>query len=181
MRSLKAKTKVFDFKMNHVQARKHALSRNFVRRDGLMGNMNTKEARLAVLAGIRVLVDAIEEDDPALETVGDKLSCYVYHVLARHRMVVEAVTWERMQRAANTDQAMQELGRLMEEGYLETRNGMGDSVRECFKFWEDLSMAQGVTLYKDRVVITRRLRREILEGLHAGHQGLVSIRARAAN
>ena len=49
---------MFDFKMIHVPARKHAgpdaLSRNPVCRDGLMGDMNTKEARLAVLAGIRV-------------------------------------------------------------------------------------------------------------------------------
>ena len=40
-------------------------------------------------------------------------------------------------------------------------------------------MTQGVILYKDRVVIPRRLiRREILD---AGHQGVVSMRARAAN
>ena len=58
---------------------------------------------------------------------------------------------------------------------------MGDSVREFFKFRDNLSMAQGVILYKDRVVVPRVLRREILEGLHAGHQGVVSMRARAAN
>merc|ERR1712055_884831 len=73
---------------------------------------------------------------------------------------------------------MHELGRLLEEGFLETRNEVGDSVRE---FRDNLSMAQGVILYKDRVVIPRVLRREILEGLHAGHQGVVSMRARAAN
>ena len=55
---------------------------------------------------------------------------------------------------------------------------MGDSVRE---FREDLSMAQGVILYKDRVVIPRRLKKEILEGMHAGLQEVVSIRAGAAN
>ena len=36
---------------------------------------------------------------------------------------------------------------------------MGDSVREFFKFRDNLSMAQGVILYKDRVVIPRVLRR----------------------
>ena len=45
---------------------------------------------------------------------------------------------------------------------------------------EDLSRVQGVILYKDRVVIPKRMRREILEGLHAGHQEVVSMRARAA-
>ena len=56
--------------MIHVPARKHAgldaLSRNPVCRDGLMEDMNTKEARLAVLASIRVSEDAIEEEDPVV-------------------------------------------------------------------------------------------------------------------
>ena len=46
---------------------------------------------------------------------------------------------------------------------------MKDSIREVFKFRDDLSMVRGVILYKDRVVKSRRLRREILEGLHGGH------------
>ena len=75
------------------------------------------------------------------------------------------------------DPVMQELGRLLEEDFPETRNEMGDSVREFFKLRDDLSVAQGVILYKDRVVVPRLLRREILEGLHAGYQGVVSMRA----
>ena len=116
-----------------------------------------------------------------MEMVGDKLSCYVCPMLASHGVVVEAVTWERVKQAAMVNPAMQELRRLLEEGFPDTRKEMGDSVREFFKFREDLSMAQGVILFKDRVVIPRRLRREISEGLHAGHQGVVSMRARAAN
>ena len=187
LRRLKEKTKMFDFKMIHVPARKHAgpdaLSRNPVCGEGLMGDMDAKEARLAVLAGIRIREEVIEEEekDPAVEMAEDKLSCYVCPMLASYGMVVEAVTWERVQQAAMMDPVMQELGRLLEEGFPETRNEMGDSVREFFKFRDNLSMAQGVILYKDRVVVPRMLRREILEGLHAGHQGVVSMRARAAN
>ena len=43
------------------------LSRNPVCREGLMGEMNTKEAGLAILAGIRVLDAATEEEDPDME------------------------------------------------------------------------------------------------------------------
>ena len=50
------------------------------------------------------------------------------------KVVVEAVTWERVQKAATMDPVMQELGRLLEEGFPKTRNKMGDSVRELFKF-----------------------------------------------
>ena len=57
--------------------------------------------------------------------------------------------------------------------FFDTRKEMRDSVREFFKFREDHTV--------DRAVIPRRLRREILEGLHAGPQGVVSMRDRAAN
>ena len=100
--------------------------------------------------------------------------------VASHGVVVEAVTLERVQQEAMMDPLMQELRRLLEEGFPETRNGMRDSTREFFKFREDLSMVLGVILYKDRVIIPRRLRKEILEGLHAGHR-VVSMRARAAS
>ena len=50
------------------------------------------------------------------------------------------------------DPAIQELRRLLEEGFPDTRKEMGDSVWEFFKFREDLSMALGVIMYKDRVV-----------------------------
>ena len=46
---------------------------------------------------------------------------------ASHGVVVEAVTWERVQQAALNDPDMQELRRLLEEGFPETRNGMRNS------------------------------------------------------
>ena len=70
LRRLKEKTKMFDFKMNYVPGRKHAgpdtLSRNPVCREGLMEDMDTKMARFAVLAGIRIFDEGIEEEKPAL-------------------------------------------------------------------------------------------------------------------
>ena len=46
---------------------------------------------------------------------------------ASHGVVVEAVTWERVQQAALNDPDMQELRRLLEEGFPETRDGMRNS------------------------------------------------------
>ena len=56
--------------------------------------------------------------------LGNKLSCYVCPMLASHGVVVEAVTWERDQQEAlvNPYPAMQELRRLLEEGFPETKN-----------------------------------------------------------
>ena len=90
-----------------------------------MGDMDAKEARLTILAGIRITEDEVteaEEKDPAVELAEDKLSCYMCPMLASYGVVVEAVTWERVQQAATMDPVMQELGRLLEEGFPETRN-----------------------------------------------------------
>ena len=87
-----------------------------------------------------------DEKDPAVEMGEDKLSCYMCPKLASYGLVVEAVTWERVQQAATMDPVIQELGRLLEEGFPETRNEMGDSAREFFKFRDNLSVAQGVIL-----------------------------------
>ena len=80
LRRLKEKTKMFDFKMIHVPARKHAgpdaLSRNPVCGEGLMGDMDAKEARLCVLAGIRIKEDEVleaDEMDPAVVMAENKL------------------------------------------------------------------------------------------------------------
>ena len=44
-------------------------------------------------------------------------------------------------------------------------------------------MCEGVVMYMymwNRVVMPRALRREVLEGLHSAHQGVVGMKARAA-
>ena len=153
LRRLKEKTKMFDIKMIHLPATKHAgpdaLSRNPVCEEGLMGDMDAKEARLSILSGIRITEDEVMGVDkmvPAVVMAEDKLSCYVCLMLASYGVVVEAVTWERVQQAATVDPVMQELGRLLEEGFPETRNTVGDSVREFFKFRENINGAGGDTL-----------------------------------
>ena len=103
--------------MTAPKAGPDALSRNLMCREGLMGDMDTKD----VLASIRIQDEGFEEKDPALEMAEDKLSCYVSPMLASHGVVVEAVTWERVQQAAMLDPSMQELERFLEEGFPETR------------------------------------------------------------
>ena len=99
--------------------------------------------------------------------------------LASYGVVVEAVTWERVQRQQQWTQSCRSWGGSWRMAFL--RQGTRWGTQGFFKVCDNLSMAQGVVMYKDRVVVPRVLRREILEGLHAGHQGVVSMRARAAN
>ena len=97
--------------------------------DDTLGDMDAKEARLSILSGIRITEDEVMGVDkmvPAVVMAEDNLSCYVCLMLASYGVVVEAVTWERVQQAATVDPVIQELGRLLEEGFPETRNEVGE-------------------------------------------------------
>ena len=69
-------------------------------------------------------------------------------MLASYGVVVEAITWERVQQAAMIDPAMQELRKLHEEGFPETSNRMGDSVRQLGSISEN--GARGYTIQGQR-------------------------------
>ena len=184
LRKLKGKTMMYDFKMLYVPAKKHAgpdaLSRNPVCKEGLMGDMETKKARQSLLAMLMTSEAEGLDEDPAEEQASNKLFSYVCPMVASVGVEIKAVTWERVQKATATDQALQEVIRLVHDGFPGHRNRMEDNTREFFKIRDNLQVSQGVLLYNWRTVIPRTLRREVLEGLHAGHQGVVSMRARAA-
>ena len=52
-------------------------------------------------------------------------------------------------------------------------------LKSYFTLKDDLSVQQGLLMYRDRLVIPATLRKDILRRLHAGHQGIVKTRALA--
>jgi len=71
-----------------------------------------------------------------------------------------------------SDDDMIVLADLIENGMPESRTQMPDALRDFFQFRDDLSVTDGVILYKDRIVIPPLLRNEVLDALHAAHQGV---------
>ncbi|XP_041480493.1 uncharacterized protein K02A2.6-like [Lytechinus variegatus] len=74
---------------------------------------------------------------------------------------------------------MQTLLELIESGLPEHRHAFPHPLREYFQFRDGLSSVDGVILFNDRVLIPPSLRDEILTHLHAAHQGVTSMTARA--
>ena len=56
---------------------------------------------------------------------------------------------------------------------------MPANVTPYFQFRDELLVQDGIVLRGDRVVIPRSLRKEIIEDLHAAHQGIESTLRRA--
>ena len=184
LRKLKEKTLAYRFTMVHIPGKKHsgpdAMSRNPVLREGLLEGVETKAARVAFLAGLRVNED-YEEEDPAKIMA---IAAFQSHVslLAAGLRGIQAVTWERVQHETGVDQVMTTLRQMVQEGFPEEKNNLPDNLKEFYKHRHNLNVCEGVVMYNwDRVVIPRSLRREVMEGLHAGHQCVVGMKARAAH
>ena len=74
---------------------------------------------------------------------------------------------------------MNELLNLVENGISEHRRDFPSFLQEYFQFGQNLSTLDGVILCKDMVVIPPSLRTEVLASLHAAHQGMTAMIARA--
>ena len=65
------------------------------------------------------------------------------------------------------DLTQQKLMHMIESGFPASKELYPEDVREYFRYREDLSVCDGLILFKTRVLIPQYLRRELLECLHS--------------
>ena len=92
---------------------------------------------------------------------------------------VQSVTLDRVRTMSASDPDMLELADLIENGMPDSRLKMPASLKDFFQFRDELSTIDGVILYRDRIVVPKSLREEVLDALHAAHQGVKSMIAGA--
>lgn len=184
LRNLKEKTLRYKFRMVHVPGVRHratdCLSRHPTgapERLYLPDDIATISSLPAMflhstplLAGLRTLTP--HEDTIEVCTLSSAMC-------ALESLRLKSVTWGRVRTATASDDNMQALLSTIEAGMPEFRHELPPSLREYFQFRDELSTVDGVILYKDRLVIPPSLREEVLAHLHAAHQGVTSMTARA--
>ena len=92
---------------------------------------------------------------------------------------IRAVTWERIRLEMAQDSIMKQLSDLVVKGVPSVRGDMPADLAEYWEYKDYLYAVEGVLMCKDRVLVPPILRREVLEGLHAAHQGVVAMTTRA--
>lgn len=120
----------------------------------------------ALLAGISIATPQ-EEDDQGLSTA----------ICAA--ISSTPLSWEDIQVATASDETLQNLAHLIEEGPPNKRHEMPPETRTYFPYRDSLSNIDGVIVYGDRIVIPSNLRQTCLDALHAAHQGTSRMTARA--
>ena len=81
---------------------------------------------------------------------------------------VYAITWERVQQA--TFNEYEWLKCLIAKGF-PTKHEMNEKFVDFWKYRHGLHVHDGVVMFHDRIVIPPSLRHEVLDNLHAAHQG----------
>ena len=93
---------------------------------------------------------------------------------------VKCVSWERVKLATSSDPSFNMLLEMIEQDTMpEFRDELPLDIREFHKLKNDLCTADGVIIYRDRTVIPPSLREDVLQALHAAHQGTTSMQLHA--
>ena len=111
-------------------------------------------------------------------TVDETMRAATIGALGSHDQF-EAITWERVSDAVESDQEMKDLLATIRRGFPATRSELPHHLREFWKVREELTTLDSLPLYKQRIVVPKALRAEVLEALHSAHQGVAGMKARA--
>ncbi len=89
------------------------------------------------------------------------------------------IDWEQLQVATTSDPSLQDLMFCFEKGITTDRSSIPASIQAYWTVMGSLSIVDDVICMGDRIVIPTSLRSTCLEALHAAHQGITGMTARA--
>jgi hypothetical protein len=86
------------------------------------------------------------------------------------------IMWDRLYEAAQKEQMEAAL-----RGFPQSSYDLDEDLTPHHKYRHELHIDGGVVCYKDRAVIQIRLRQQVLETIHAAHQGVSGMISRVEN
>ncbi|XP_062574010.1 uncharacterized protein K02A2.6-like [Saccostrea cucullata] len=87
---------------------------------------------------------------------------------------------EQIRRETDLDNELRLVMNLTKQGWPDHINSVPEGARDYFSARSELSIFEGILLFRDRIVIPGVLRSEILETIHDGHMSISKCRERAA-
>ena len=164
--NLKEKTLAYKFTIMHVSGKKNlgadAASRYPVPQSHNLSSVDNRSSS-------DVTVD-LAEDGAAVLLASDTLYT-----------VSNIVSWNMVRQATASDGVLNKLMEIIHEGFPQNCKDMTPELRPYHRVADSLCCVDGVVLMGQRIVIPASLRTNILEALHAAHQGVNSMCARATD
>ena len=91
----------------------------------------------------------------------------------------DLVTWQDVNTAAASDQECIDLANAIREGFPKLKTDLPVSIRQFWPMRDNLYMIENVPFRDAKMLVPKPLRKRILEGLHAAHQGVNGMLANA--
>ena len=117
--------------------------------------------------------DMKDNDDLETETVAKAFA------IRQGNQLPSAITWEEVNHESIFDDETCQLVAMIQHGFPNDRLELPESLRKYHQIREDLYVI-GNSVFRDKkMLIPRKLRGAIIDGLHASHQGVSSMKAYA--
>lgn len=189
LRNLKEKTLPYKFRIVHIPGAKHKAADSTSRSPS--GHSSPPKLHLED----DISISTIDNETTSMRDIQRSLSSilqssvvatgdhHLHHnvqsAMAAALSDMRTVTWNTVKVATQSDPELLELLTCIEDGISETSSELTPSIRLYHQYRDNLYSIDGVIIYKNRIVIPLSLRPSILGALHASHQGVSSMVARA--
>ena len=92
---------------------------------------------------------------------------------------INSVTWDRIKESASVDTDCVSLTNLISEGFPDEKSLLPPELQRFWGMRSELYVIDNVPFKNRKMLIPRSLRSAVLEGLHAGHQGVTGMLSNA--
>ena len=126
--------------------------------------------------------DALSRSPVSSPTLADEIAetevtCYVNSIIQQLPATEQRL--EEIKIETNNDEIMNDLETVLKEGWPNTRKECPNNAQPYWDFRGDITKIKGLMLYRDRIIIPKVLRNEILTKIHEGHLGMDKCKRRA--
>ena len=168
LRNLKEKTLRYRFRMAHVPGVKNKVA------DGLSRHPADPAEMIDLQDNV---IAALEQDEPQSLDIEE---CTIVETHAVFQASpITSTTWDLVRSATASEKILNTLLDLIVTGFPSSSTEIPQELREYYPFRDHLTTVDGVIIYNDRIVIPSSLRANVLSTLHAAHQGISTMTARA--
>jgi len=154
---IKEKTMLYDYKIVHVPGKSH-MAPDAASRYPTKSNLCTFESCY---------------DEADLE------ECSKAYAITQSASLPSCLTWDDINDEASVDCECIALKEVIENGFPKSREELPEMIRYFWSMQEDLYVIDNVPFKGKKMLIPKKLRPKILDGLHAAHQGVTSMKLNA--
>ena len=155
---IKEKTLAYDFKITHVPGNSNMAP------DAASRYPSKSSCALS------------KDEDKEVEEVEEYAKAYA---VQQGYQLPATVTWEEVNTESMFDDEVSQLSAIIEAGFPKMRHNLPDNMRQYHQMIKELYVIDNTVFRGKKMLIPKKLRAAILEGLHAAHQGVNSMKSNA--